>query len=106
MKNNTLWGFIYASPAVLAFYLLPLISNEATYSLVVFYAIIPLLSAVGAAFFGVRHGRDFSVAAAIELMLFPSVFMYYDASSCVYIIAYGVLAVVCTAIGARFYREK
>ncbi len=106
MKNNTLWGLIYALPAVLAFYLLPLISSATSYSIAILYVIVPLFVAVGATIFGVRHGRDFSVAAVTVLLLFPSVFMFYNSSSSVYIIAYGVIAVVCTAIGARFHREK
>ncbi len=105
MKNSTLSGFIYALPAVLAFYFLPLISGGAVYSAIVYYAVIPVLAALAAFIFGMRRGRDFSVAAAIEIFLFPSVFLYYDASSSVYIIAYGVIAVVCTAVGARFYRN-
>lgn len=106
MRQNTLWAFLFAAPVALAFYLLPLISNDSAYSVAVLTVIVPAVAAVTSLLFGIRHGRELTVAAAIILMLSPSIFMYYDSSACVYIIAYGVLSVVFSRIGAGFHREK
>lgn len=106
MKHSTLWGFIFALPAAISFYVLPMISKQSAYSVAVLTVIVPVIAAVASFFFGMRHGRDFSVAAATVLMLFPSIFVYYDSSSCVYIIAYGAISAVCAGIGSRFHKEK
>lgn len=106
MRKNTLWAFVFAAPAALAFYLLPLISKDSAYSFAVLTVIVPVITSVASLIFGIRHGRELTVAAAIILMLSPSIFLYYDSSSCIYIIAYGVLSAVFTLIGSRFHKAK
>ncbi len=106
MKHNTFWGFAFAAPVALAFYLLPTISKDAAYSTAVLKVILPVLSATVSFLFGIRYGKDLSVSAAIILMLFPSVFFYYDSSSCVYIIAYGAISAICAILGSHLHKNK
>lgn len=106
MKHNTFWGFAFAAPVALAFYLLPMISKDSTYSTVVLKIVLPVLSATVSFFFGIRYGKDLSVSSAVILMLFPSIFFYYDSSSCVYIIAYGAISAICALTGAKFHTNK
>lgn len=106
MKHNTFWGFAFAVPVALAFYLLPMISKDSAYSTAVLKIVLPILSATVSLLFGICYGKDLSVAAAIILMLFPSVFFYYDSSSCIYIIAYGAIATIFALAGAHFHKNK
>ncbi len=106
MRQNTLWAFLFALPVALAFYLLPLISKYSAYSLSVLTVIVPVIAAFMSLVFGIRYGRELTISAAIILMLSPSIFLYYDSSACIYIIAYGVLSVVFSRIGAYFHKEK
>ncbi len=106
MKYNTLWGFVFAAPVALVFYLFSIISNDSAYSSAVLKIVLPILSAILSFLFGFFRGRDISVSAAIILMLFPSVFLYYDSSSCIYIIAYGAISAIFALAAAHLSNKK
>lgn len=105
MKKRLLALLPYVIILAIAFYVLPLLIIDTGSAMFMLLLIIPLLTFICSVIFGVRQGFDFLLTIAVIILFAPTIF-YYNMSAWVYIIAYGVIAIVGNGIGRAFQKRK
>ena len=106
MKKKLLALMPYAIVLVVNFYVLPLLIRDTGLAMVIMLFVIPFLTFVCAAIYGVRQGFDFLLPIVAAVLFAPSIFIFYNASAWIYIIAYAVIALAGNGIGRIFYKKK
>lgn len=106
MKKKLLALLPYAITLAIAFYVLPLLIKDTGMGMFMLLLVIPLLTFICAVVYGVRHGFDFLLPIAAVILFAPTIFIFYNASAWVYIIAYPVITLVGNGIGRAFHKKK
>lgn len=106
MKKKLLALIPYTIALVLNFYVLPLLIRNTGLAMLIMLMVIPLLTFICAVIYGVRQGFDFLLPIIATVLFAPTIFIFYDASAWVYIIAYVVIALVGNGIGRIFYKKR
>ena len=92
----------YLLANIAAFYLLPLVIRDTGSGMAVLLFGIPVICFITAIIFGIKHSFQWLYAVIIALLFCPTIFIYYNTTAWVYIIAYGVIAAVGNLIGKLF----
>ncbi|MGI6705887.1 MAG: hypothetical protein ACOX6S_06375 [Clostridia bacterium] len=87
-----------------AFYLLPLFGSDTGSFMFILLIAIPLISFIAALLYGRRWGFDFSYWIIVAVLFVPTIFIYYNSSAWIYIVVYGVIALIGTAVGSLVRR--
>lgn len=96
----------YVIVLAIIFYVLPLLIKDTGIGMLMLLLVIPLLTFICALIHGVRQGFDFLLPLATAVLFAPTIFIFYNASAWVYIIAYAVIALVGNGIGRAFHKKK
>lgn len=84
---------------IIAFYLLPLIIKDTGGAMVVMLIGIPLICFITSVIFGMKHSFNLLYPITVALIFAPTIFIFYNSTAWVYIIAYGVIALIGNFIG-------
>lgn len=95
----------YALFLVLNYYVLPLLIQDTGAAMMILLVIIPLLCLVCSITYGIKQGFHLLYAAMAALLFIPSIFIYYNTSAWVYVLIYGVVALIGNGIGRIFYKR-
>lgn len=106
MKKKLLALLPYAITLAIAFYVLPLFIKDTGSGMFMLLLVIPLLTFVCAIVYGVRQGFDFLLTIAAIILFAPTIFIFYNTSAWIYIIAYAVIALVGNGIGRIFHKKR
>lgn len=106
MKKKIIPYVIYAVVLALAFYLLPLLIQDTGSAMFVLLLVAPALTFIASLIFGVRQGFSVILPLLVAVLFVPTLFIFYNESAWVYIIAYAVVALIGNAIGRIFYKQK
>lgn len=106
MKKKLLALIPYAIALVLNFYVLPLLIKDTGMGMLMMLMVIPLITFICAVIYGVRQGFDFLLPIVATVLFVPTIFIFYNASAWVYIIAYAVIALAGNGIGRIFYKKR
>ena len=90
----------------LDFYLLPLLAKDTGTAMLLMLCVMPLAALLSGVLYGIRNGFSVFPAVTAGVLFIPSIFIYYNASAWVYAIAYAVVVLAGTGIGAAFYGRK
>lgn len=104
MKGN-LKMIPYLLVNVIAFYILPMIIQDTGSAMLVLLIVIPLICLVTAIVFGIKKSFNWIYPLAVALLFAPTVFLFYNESAAIYIVAYGIIALVGNLIGKIFYKR-
>ena len=88
------------------FYLLPCLIRDTGLAMLVMLCVMPAVAFVTAAAWGVRRGFSLFPALAAAALFVPTIWIYYNSSAWVYAPAYGVIALVGTALGRIFFGKR
>ncbi len=101
------WKKMLPYLAVLAadFYLLPALMRDTGSAMVMLLMVIPLVCFACSLVYGIRNSFCIWYCVAAAVLFAPSVFIYYNASAWVYIIGYGVAALLGNLIGMAFHKK-
>ena len=88
------------------YYVLPLLIKDTGIGMFMLLLVIPLLTLICAVVYGVRQGFDFLLPVAVTILFAPTIFIFYNTSALVYIIAYAVIALIGNGIGRAFHKRK
>lgn len=61
--------------------------------------VIPLLTFICAIIYGVRQGFDLLLTIIATVLFAPTIFIFYNASAWIYIIAYAIITIAGNGIG-------
>lgn len=99
--KRMLW---YLLICVAAFYVLPLLGKDTGSFMLILLMAIPLICFVASLFYGVKNGFNFIFSLIIGVLFIPTIFIYYNSSAWVYIIAYAIISMVGNLIGGFFVK--
>ncbi len=91
---------------VLAFYLLPLLRSDTGSAILLLLVVIPAICFVCSIIYGVKHSFHIVYSAIVVFLFIPTIFIYYNSTAWVYILAYGVIALIGNVVGMMFYKHK
>ncbi len=90
---------------VLSFYLLPLVIKDTGTAIFVLLVATPAICLISSLFYGVLNGFYWLYPTAIAILFVPTIFIFYNYTAWIYIIAYGVIAIVGNLIGMAFHKK-
>ncbi len=103
--KNSLRMLPYLIVNAVAFYLLPIMIKDTGTAMGVMLIGIPVICFVTAIVFGVKNSFKWLYPVAVALIFAPTIFIFYNSTAWVYIIAYGVIAFVGNFIGKLFFNS-
>ncbi len=107
MKRKLLSLIPYLVVLIIDFYLLPLLISNTGFAMLFMLMIIPLISFGCALIFGIKQGIGFFAIPILAMLLFlPTVFIFYNSSALIYVVIYGIIALVGNLIGSCFHNKK
>ncbi len=104
MKKKLVSLIPYLVALVIDFYLLPLLIKDTGIGMLMMLIVIPLIAFICSVVYGIREGFNFLLTLATVVLFAPTIFIFYNETAWIYIIAYGVISLVGNAIGRIFYK--
>ena len=87
------------------FYIVPWFIKDTGSAMLVMLVMIPLICFIISFFYGIRNGFDPCYIGIVAVMFAPSIFIFYNASAWVYIVAYAVIALLGNVIALPFRKR-
>ncbi|NMM94371.1 hypothetical protein [Bifidobacterium oedipodis] len=91
-----LWCYIVV---IIDFYALPLVMRDTGSAVVLMLIAMPLVLFATSVAYGLRHGWRYQYPIIVALLFVPTIFIFYNSSALIYIIVYGIIAVLGDAFG-------
>lgn len=89
-----------------AFYLLPLLLIDTGSAMLMMIFVIPVIALLCSAIYGIRQGFHLLFPIITMILFAPTIIIFYNLSAWVYIVAYGGLVLVGSAVGTIFHKEQ
>ena len=96
----------YVGVLSVCFYLLPMLAKNTISGMIILAIIIPLVCFALALIGGLRGALKPMFSVIVGIMFLPSVFIFLNASALIYCIAYGLLFLLGSLVGAAIRRAK
>ena len=106
MKTKLLAMMPYVIVLMINFYALPLLITNTGLAMLAMLAVMPLITFICAVIYGARQGFNLLLALICGVLFAPTIFIFYNTTAWVYIVAYTVIAVVGNGIGSVFYKKR
>ena len=106
MNMNIKSLVIYSVALAAAFYILPTLIKDTGAGILMLLVVIPLIAFICALVYGIKQGFDLLLPIISAVLFTPTLFIYYNESAWVYIVAYAVITLVGNVIGRIFYKVK
>lgn len=102
-KYLHMWPYLLVN--AISFYLLPMVIKDTGSAMFVMLIGLPVLCFVTSIVYGIKNSFSWIYSLTVSLLFAPTIFIFYNESATVYILAYGVIAVVGNFIGKMFYKQ-
>ena len=89
----------------LAFYLAPIIITDTGSAMFIVLIFLPLVCFLSSIIYGTKHSFSILYPALISLLFIPTIFIHYNSSASIYVVIYGVIAVIGNLIGKLIIRS-
>ena len=96
----------YVIALAITFYALPFLICDTGSGMFLMLLIIPLLTFACSVAYGIRQGFDIFFTLITVIIFVPTIFIFYNSSAWIYIVAYGIVSLVGNLIGMIFYKKK
>ncbi len=106
MKKKLSALIIYALALTVNFYILPVLIKNTGLGILMILLIIPLFTVTFSVIYGVRRGFEPLLPIITAIMFIPTIFIFYNSSALVYIIAYAVATLAGNGLGTLFYNKR
>ena len=105
MKEKLLPLLPYAAALAALFYAAPCLIVDTGSAMVLLLIVIPLLTLVCGGVCGFRRGFSLLFPLMTAVLFTPTLFIFYNGSAWVYIVAYAVIALAGAAIGSAMRKK-
>ena len=105
IMNKLKKNIVYYILLLLDFYVIPWFIKDTGSGMVVMLMIIPLVCLVTSIFYGIRNGFDFWYILIVAIMFIPSIFIFYNYTAWVYVVAYTIIATLGNLIALPFRKR-
>ncbi len=106
MKAKLLNMLPYLIVLAVDFYLLPVAAQNTGAAMLLMLCVMPLVALVTGVAYGLRNGFSLLLSLMALILFIPTIFIYYNASACVYAPFYAVIVLVGNGIGRAFYMKR
>lgn len=101
IKKNWINYFII----LIAFYIVPILIKDTGSGMFILLIVIPLITLITSLIYGLRNTVDFIYPLIVAILFIPTLFIYYNISAWVYIIAYSLIAFIGELFGKTLQRK-
>ena len=98
-------NWIYYLIIFIAFYLVPILIKDTGSGMFILLIVIPLITLITSIIYGLRNTFDFIYPLIVAILFIPTLFIYYNTSALVYVIAYSMIAVIGELLGETVQRK-
>lgn len=106
MKKKIIPLIIYFVALAIDFYLIPLLIMDTGTAMLFVLCVIPFIAFICSVIYGVRCGFNILLPVIAAILFTPTLFIFYNESAWVYIIAYAVIVLAGNGIGRIFYKKR
>ena len=106
MKKTTIQSLPYLLVHLCIFYLLPLCIVDTGTAILILLVVTPSICFVTSIVWGKLHQFHWQYAVLVSLLFLPTLYIYYNESATIYVIAYGIIACIGNVIGSFFGKKK
>lgn len=89
---------------IIGFYLLPIVIKDTGSAMAVMLLGSPLICLINSAVYGIKNSFNLLYSLIVALLFAPTIFIFYNSSAWIYIVGYGIIALVGNFIGKLFHR--
>ena len=89
----------YLLIVIAAYYLLPLLIQDTGAGMLILIIAIPLICLVASMLYGAKNSFNLMFALIVAILFIPSLFIFYNSSTWVYTVGYGIIALIGSLIG-------
>jgi len=90
---------------ILNFYGIPCLMKDTGSAMIIMLVVIPMICFITSIGYGIKNGFHFWYALGVAVIFIPSIFIFYNSTAWVYIIAYGMIALLGNLIALPFYKK-
>lgn len=101
IKKNWIFYFII----LIAFYLVPMLIKDTGSGMIILLVVIPLITFITSLMYGLKNTFDFFYPLLVAILFIPTLFIYYNTSAWIYIIAYSMIAVIGELLGKTLQKK-
>ena len=101
IKKNWVYYFII----FITFYLIPILIQDTGRGMFILLIVIPLITLITSIIYGLRNVFDFIYPLIVAILFIPTLFIYYNISAWVYIIAYSLIALIGEILGKTLQKK-
>ncbi len=98
-------NWIYYLIIFITFYLIPILIKDTGSGMFILLIVIPLITLITSIIYGLRNTIDFFYPLIIAILFIPTLFIYYNMSAWVYIIAYFMIALIGELLGKTLQKK-
>ena len=91
---------VYLIVITLAFYVLPAFINDTGIGIFFLLILTPIICFVTSIIYGIRHSFNLIFLLLIIALFIPTIFIFYNESAAVYVLIYGINAVIGNLLGS------
>ena len=91
---------VYLIVIILAFYALPAFINDTGSGIFFLLILIPIICFLTSLIYGIRHSFNLIFLLLIMGLFIPTIFIFYNESAAVYVLIYGINAVIGNLLGS------
>ena len=91
---------VYLIVIILAFYVLPAFINDTGTGIFFLIILTPIICFVTSIIYGIRHSFNLIFLLIIMILFIPTIFIFYNESAAIYVLIYGIIAVIGNLLGS------
>lgn len=95
----------YLIVMVLDFYLLPFLIKDTGSGMIILLIGIPVICLTVSLIYGLKNSFNWLFPLFIMLLFAPSIFIFYNDSAAIYILAYGIISLIGNFAGSLFHKR-
>ena len=96
----------YLAVLIFDFYLLPFLIKDTGSGMLILLIGIPMICFMVSLIYGVKNSFNWLFPLLTMLLFAPSIFIFYNESAAIYILAYGIISLIGNFLGKMFRNKK
>lgn len=105
IMNKIKKNWIYYLIIFITFYLIPILIKDTGSGMFILLIVIPLITLITSIIYGLRNTFNFIYPLIFAILFIPTLFIYYNTSALVYVIAYSMIAFIGELLGKTLQRK-
>ena len=96
----------YLFVVIFAFYVLPLLIQDTGSGMLILLIGIPMICFMVSFIYGIKNSFNWLFSLLVMLIFVPTIFIFYNESASIYILAYGVISLMGSFIGSILCKKN